>query len=81
MTDLEDRILALRGEISVLLDEIERLSEAVIPTCTHRYTVGYGWMSDDGYGRVVPRVGKRCQSCGYIDWWGTGKWEEGFHKD
>lgn len=74
--DIEDRILALRGEIEVLLDEIERLSEEVAPVCTHRYTVAHGWMSDDGYGRVVPRIGKRCKSCGYFDWWDSGRWEE-----
>lgn len=73
--DIEDRILALRGEISVLLDEVERLKEELVGKCTHRYTVGHGWLSDDGYGRVVPRTGKRCRSCGYFDWWDKGKWE------
>jgi len=74
--DIEDRILALRGEIAVLQKEVSRLSVEATKTCKHRYAIEYGWVSDDGYGGLVSRIGKRCQTCGRFDYWGNGKWEE-----
>jgi len=72
--DIEDRILALRGEIEILQQEITRLSGEVQNTCTHRYSIAHGWVSDDGYGRLKTRIGKFCRSCGAFDYWQDGKW-------
>jgi len=74
MTDLEDRILALRGEIEVLQQEIGRLSLSIAHECTHRYTKLWHWTSDNGYGNIVSRDGRRCESCGKVDPWGGGSW-------
>jgi len=72
--NLEDKILALRGEIEVLQQEIQRLSASVFLNCTHRYTRLWHWTSDNGYGVIMGRAGRQCESCGRVDPWGSGNW-------
>lgn len=73
-TDKEDRILALRGEIAVLQQEIKRLGASLSLDCTHRYKQHWHWTSDNGYGNLVSRTGWQCESCGKVDPWGSGNW-------
>jgi hypothetical protein len=78
--NLLEKMKMKRIKASKLIAEAEEFRKQVIKEgCDHSINSPYKWEHDNGYGKQTKIDGFRCDVCGALDSWGTGKfWDPGY---